>query len=378
MQVLLITQEFPPNILGGVGYHAYQLASSLVEQGHEVHVLTGESDTHVRDESTTPLPAVEVSMISYRRSVAPRVWFARKAAQWLQSFDGLDEFDFIHAHEYIDFDAIPFDGPTLQKLHFNLSEKPVYLSQPAVPRPLDDLAFTVADATIWRAERRLERRAIRSADIVVANSELTKGLALERHDLETVHMSVIYNGVDVERFTPNEDEATTELLFVGGDQQRKGIDELIEAVRVLAPSTDVHVTVAGTAKALDTEELEANLPINFVGRVDHDELVTLYRRAGGLVHPALYEPFGNVILEALSCATPVVTSDPSRCGAAELLDEQVGVMVDPSDPIALAEAMHAVVEKPGCFDAARCRAIAEQYTWHRVAGETIDLVRSTT
>ncbi len=376
MNVLLITQEFPPNVLGGVGYHAYHLADALVDAGHDVHVLTGESAQHSQDASPPPLSNVEVSTISYRRTVAPRLWFARKAISWLESSTELETIDLIHSHEYIDFDAIPFDGVTVQKVHYNLTEKPANLPRIGLPRPFDDLAFSVANATIWRAERRLERQAIRSADLTIANSELTKRTCLEHDGVELSDIRVIYNGVDAERFSPgDESDTTTKLLFVGGDQERKGIDTVLDALRGLAPSSDVTLTVAGSIDALDTAELEATLPIDFVGQVGHDELVELYREATGLVHPAQYEPFGNVILEAWACGTPVVISTPSQCGAAELLEQGTGCSVDPEEPMAVAEAMHELVTTPDKFDPMACRRIGTRHTWDRVAAATITLAR---
>lgn len=376
MKILLVSQEFPPNVIGGVGYHAYHLAEALTDRGHAVHVLTGASAGHVADDSLSALPGVSVSTIEYRRRVAPRLWFARRARRWLASWDRLDEFDVVHAHEYLDFDRLEFGGTAIQKVHFNLTEKPRYLSLDGVPRPIERAAFAVGRATIWRAERRLERRAIESADVAIANSRLTRSLCLHRHGVDGRAIEVVYNGVDVDQFTPTATEANDPLLFVGGDSIRKGFGVLLDALRQLDPTSDVTVIVVGAVDRVDATTLASTLPVEFLGRVSQAELAALYQRSAALVHPALYEPFGNVVLEALACGTPVVVSDADHCGAAELLDDDTGLVVDPSDREQLAEAMGSVAAAPDQFSPDACRALAERHTWDRVAERTIAIART--
>lgn len=377
MQILMVTQEFPPHVIGGVGYHAYHLADALVDAGHDVHVLTGTSERHTAEDSLPPVAGVTVSTLEYRRAIAPRLWFARRARRWLASWDRLGTFDLLHAHEYLDFSRLGFGGTTIQKVHFNLTEKPKYLSLDGAPWPVERAAFGLAGATIWRAERRLERRAVGTADAVIANSRLTRAICADRHSVPPADIDVVYNGVDGTQFAPADVPACGNgLLFVGGDSERKGFGRLLAAVRRLDAEDDViPVTVAGEVAA-DRERLAATLPVEFVGRVDQARLLALYRDAAALIHPAVFEPFGNVVLEALACGTPVVVSDREHCGAAELVDDQVGLVIDPDDPRALGEAMRAVVE-PDRFDAAACRAVAEEHPWDRVAERTVEIARST-
>lgn len=377
MKILLVTQEFPPDVLGGVGYHAYHLADALVDQGHTVHVLTGESAGHRSDDSLPGLPEVTFTTLAYRRTFAPRLWFARRAHRWLRSWDRLSEYDLVHAHEYLDFDRFEFEGRTLQKVHFNLTEKPTYLSLPRVPWPVDRIACTLANATIWRAERRLERRALQTADCAVANSRLTRTICYDRHGLGDRNIDVVYNGVDVDRFGPSPAASDDDyLLYVGGDQERKGFSALMGAVRRLGSQAGFEIRIVGSTPSVDTQHLESELPVEFLGRVPRRRLPALYQHAAGLVHPAVYEPFGNVVLEALACGTPVVVSDPSRCGAAELIDGETGIVTDPENHDETAEAMRTVIHSPDRFPAEGCRSLAARHTWGHVADRTIDIARA--
>lgn len=377
MRILLITQEFPPNVIGGVGYHAYHLAAALTDQGHTVHVLTGTSARHATDNSVKPLDGVSISTIEYRRQPTPRLWFARRARRWLNEWDRLSSFDAIHAHEYLDFDRLAFDGTTIQKIHFNLTEKPTYLTLDFGPDLLERAAFTLANTTIWRAERRLERRALASADVTIANSRLTRSICADRHAIEPVDIEVVYNGVDADQFSPPTDSTDRDaLLFVGGDSERKGFSRLLDTIRRCNSSDMPTVQVVGETDRVDTRQLEETLPIKFLGRVSQRQLRTLYQNATALVHPALYEPFGNVVLEALACGTPVVVADPNHCGAAELIDDATGIVVDPASTDQLVEAVQSVRASTGQFSPTACRALAARHTWSRVADRTVDAVQS--
>jgi glycosyltransferase involved in cell wall biosynthesis len=104
----------------------------------------------------------------------------------------------------------------------------------------------------------------------------------------------------------------------------------------------------------------------WLGRVADEELARLYRGARCLVYPSLYEGFGIPVLEAMACGTPVVTSTG---GATEEVAGGAAVLVDPHDPVVLANGIEEAVARR---DELRTRGFerAAQFTWERVAAET--------
>lgn len=143
--------------------------------------------------------------------------------------------------------------------------------------------------------------------------------------------------IDQDRFRPaRRDEAKKALglegrfavLFVGRLIEVKGMDLLIEAARQLKEITFVFAgdgPLSGEIK----KAAEANPNIVFKGKVTNSMLPDYYSAADILCVPSRNEEgFGRVIIESLSCGTPVVAS--KRGGITEALDSSVGVLVEPT------------------------------------------------
>ena len=132
------------------------------------------------------------------------------------------------------------------------------------------------------------------------------------------------------------------LLYVGALQDIKGVDVLVRALPKLeAAGVDVDLRIAGTGPFEQklrrlADDLGVADRITWLGYVDHAELPAEYDRADAFVYPGrLDEPFGRVLLEALSSGTPVVASD---VGSTDYIVGDAGVRFASEDPASLAEA----------------------------------------
>jgi glycosyltransferase involved in cell wall biosynthesis len=102
------------------------------------------------------------------------------------------------------------------------------------------------------------------------------------------------------------------------------------------------------------------------GFIAQEDLPALYRQAGMLVYPSLYEGFGLPPLEAMACGTPVVASNTSS------LPEAVGeaaLTVDPTHAEEIAAAMARLLDEPSLRQGLRQAGIerAREFTWRRTA-----------
>jgi glycosyltransferase involved in cell wall biosynthesis len=142
---------------------------------------------------------------------------------------------------------------------------------------------------------------------------------------------------------------------------------VLRAVALARERLPIRLVVGGaTRPAVDVEA-------EYTGWVSDEELVRLYRGAAAYLDASLFEGFGYQALEAMACGTPFVgsnaTSIPEVVGDA-------GLLADPRDPAALAEALVRVLEEPVLAGELRRRGLerAQQFTWDRTAAEFEQLV----
>ncbi|VYU15906.1 glycosyltransferase family 4 protein [Metakosakonia massiliensis] len=222
---------------------------------------------------------------------------------------------------------------------------------------------------------------------VICNSKMVRDDIARRFALADDKLTVIYNGVDTDHFSPgvrtlSQREAwgipadAPVLAYVGSGFSRKGV---ATALRAIVPHSAVWLLVAGRDKhARKFEKLAQSLGVaarvRFLGPVA--DVRQVYGTADALILPTLYDPFPNVCVEALACGLPLLTSH--GCGAAEWIDEGVnGWVRDALDVDGYREALHHWLagRVQGVDYAAAARATAEPYTLERMAGELQALYR---
>jgi len=202
---------------------------------------------------------------------------------------------------------------------------------------------------------RIARRAVR----VVTVSAFS---AAELREMLGVEAVVVPGGVDHERFVPGEPRAERPyVLTVASRTARKNLGALAQTAQRLAAEGVELVSAGGGRPQFRGEQ---DVPVRELGHVADDELPALYAGAQAFVLPSLYEGFGLPCLEAMACGTPVVTSDrtalPETCGNAALL-------VDPTDPTAIADAVLAAIGDAGMRERGIARAAG--FSWERTARE---------
>lgn len=206
-----------------------------------------------------------------------------------------------------------------------------------------------------------------ASHILVASSFTRDSLVENGIPLQSI--SVIPYGVDLERFRPAERVASPDprlhLLFVGRINQRKGIKYLLQALRLLPPGL-VRLTICG--RVVDGLELFEPFveQVQIRPSVSEAELLAAYQQADLFVFPSVAEGFGQVLLEALACGLPVLST--THTAAPDLISSGVeGFVVEPGRPDLLAEHITwAAGHRPELERMrAAARARAEHFTWPR-------------
>ncbi|MFC7076787.1 glycosyltransferase family 4 protein [Haloarcula halophila] len=343
MRILVLTREFPPHVVGGMAYHLGYLYSEMAQRGHEVTVLAGVCEQAREAAGDLVDDAISVQPVRYGSFHGHHLRYPLALWRRLRSVD-LSRFDVAIAHTQLPYD-LPL--PTITKYHdCPRAERPFF-------RREFSLSVKLADSLLDPTRRVVERRSLTRTDHAIFNSERCRQAWADHYTFETPS-TVIHNGVDRSMFYPRNPQRDDQYVLFVGDSERKGLS----AVRSYARIGSLPVVLVG-----DTEVPEPN--VETLGRVSQERLASLYSDAVATIHPAKFEAFGNVVLESLSCGTPVVTT--ADCGASELLTPATGVVTDD---------VAAGVETARDLDSEACVALASDHTWKRVATETLERTRS--
>ena len=159
------------------------------------------------------------------------------------------------------------------------------------------------------------------------------------------------NSVDVEVFHPRGEKEDNLILYLGRIVPEKGLHVLIESLRFLKKS--VHLVIVGPLgsheyyqdilKYIETENQKAKHKIEYLGNIPQAEVIKLYQKASVFVLPSFWEAFPVVILEALSCETPVVAT-PVGSVPEVVRNYENGILVPVNNPPKLAEAIEHLID----------------------------------
>ena len=174
--------------------------------------------------------------------------------------------------------------------------------------------------------QQVERELFASASCIVAFSPHERNAMLRLYDADVSRIKLVQPGVDLSVFRPLDHLKARQrlglngekvLLYVGRVEPLKGVELLLRTATELQTYKEVRVLVVGGDPANDQEihrlrelarELNLGETVDFVGRVDQQELPIYYNAADVCVVPSYYESFGLAALEAMACGTPVVAS----------------------------------------------------------------------
>ena len=349
LRIGFLTSEYPTaSYNGGIGSYVCQMAHTLAELGHSVHVLL----CAPLPESLTwdgPVPVHTIGMpeaVSYlRRPLGKRLGMtlAIRLAEVAKRY-GLE---LLEAPEYLGLTAFlslvkPPSLRVIVRLH-TCSSICRFLNQYRPTALRARLNDSVQD---W-----LERRAIQTADSVTAISNATVDLTSKILKLRREHFFVTANPVNDLYFSPSMDgsfSAEPLVLFAGRLEWRKGPDVLISALpKILEHHPSARFCLAGgdTTSGPNGTSMhcylssrvpeQARARVEFAGFLRPEELLRRYHESTICAFPSRWEGFGLVAAEAMACGKPVIVSDTP--GFREIIVDRVtGIFARSEDPQDLA------------------------------------------
>jgi len=339
--VCLVSQEYPPGQVGGIGTQTRVKALGLAARGHDVTVLTAGPS------SGPELVARDDHGVAVYELRTPGGAFAvyRTETFWLgyswAVLGALRELAERRPFDLIDFPDYAAEGFAFQvdrreedpaavvvHLHGSLS---MFAEQIGWPEPHESL---------YRVGTFMEDRSIESADALIAASRSIAELAARRYETALEQIEVVDGAVDTDRFCPPPEPRASDgcvtLLFVGDVEASKGVQTVLDAFIGLAQGhRDLSLVIAGAAEPATVDAMSAQARaagagerVSIRGFVEHDELPELYRSADLFAAPSDYEGgLGMVYLEAMACGLPVIAL--AAGGAAEAIEQgKTGILLE--------------------------------------------------
>jgi len=381
----MVSWEYPPVVVGGLGRHVHHLAVALAEAGHEVVVLSRRPTG--TDPSTHPSTdeVVEGVRVIAAAQDPHEFDFGRDMMAWTLAMGhsmvraGLAikgrrnrpwRPDVVHAHDWlVAHPAIAlaeyFDVPLVSTIHATEAGRHSGWVSGAISRQV----------------HAIESWLVHESDSLITCSASMSDEITELFGPGLVEIRVIRNGIDVARWPFAERRprgGPAHLVYLGRLEYEKGVHDLIAALpRIRRTHPGTTLTIAGTGTQQDwlTEQARKHKvlkAISFVGHLDHEQLVELLHAADAVVLPSHYEPFGIVALEAAATGVPLVTSAVGGLGEA-VIDGVTGVSFPPRDIAGLAASVRRVLDDPEGAQrmalAARER-LTSDFDWQSVADET--------
>ena len=315
---MIISTPFPPE--EGIGFHVYNLSKKLIEKGNKVTVITRGS-LSVEKDTFEDINIIRIPFVPlYPFHVHIHEFWVNRTFKNIEN-----RFDLVHIHTPL-APVVKTKLPIIGTIHTS------------VVGDAKHLEILNKDTLKWKlnvkvSSRYLIQKLIDKAECITTVSSAVKDELIEFY--KNSDPLVIYNGVNENVFLPKEvKNKDPYILYVARLDYRKGVLDLIEAVKLIK-KFDIKIVVAGEGPLKNhfQKEIRKNKlnNVNLIGHVSGNKLIELYQNALMFIFPSLYEGLPTVLLEAMSCALPVITTEiPAHKDLIRNMEN--GIFIKPRSP----------------------------------------------
>ena len=277
-----------------------------------------------------------------------------------------NDFDVIHAHDWLTYAA----GIAAKKI----SGKPLVIHVHATS--FDRASDNAIDTRVFA----LEKMGMEAADKIMAVSNLTRNIVINKYGIDPSKVVAVHNAVDFDEFKQMEVKRCVDykiVTFLGRITYQKGPEYFIEAAnKVLQKCDNVRFVMAGNGDLMNRSiRRVAKLGIadkfHFTGFLRGDDVKKMFAYSDVYIMPSVSEPFGISPLEAMKSNVPSIISKQS--GVAEDLDYEI--KTDLWDIDAMADAIYGLLKYPALASMSAKCGVEEvnNLKWENAALKMIDV-----
>jgi len=366
MKIAMIGWEYPPFKVGGLGTHCYGLTHSLADKNVHVDFYMPKTKYKVTSDSAN-LNIIEVGEAEiYPYDLVEDKEIGGKIFDAIHRYNELllsrvkGKYDLIHCHDWLTMEAA-----------VQIKEKM------GIPLVLT-VHSTEYDRSGWLHPNQWfidhERWGMEHADRIIAVSEFTKRVVVEKYGIPESKITVVHNAV----YPIGEGEKQNIVLFLGRLTIQKGPEFFLKAARRVLDFEDAKFVVAGIGDMLprlieQAVTMGISNKVIFTGALTEEEVRHIYKISSVYVMPSVSEPFGITALEAISAGTPTIVS--KSAGVSEVLKNSF--KVDFWDTDEMANKIIAILRYEPLRDSMRqsSKRDVQLFTWDRVAERTLEVYR---
>lgn len=379
MKILMLSWEYPPRVVGGIARVVHDLSHKLVNEGHEVTVVTYRDGNvpYYEDDDGVDVYRVDNFMISSNNFID---WVMQLNFNMIAKVGEIisekGNFDVIHAHDWL----TAYAGKTLKYAYNTPLVSTIHATEAGRNSGIHGDMQRYINDTEWMLT-------YESSEVIV-NSNYMKNELQRLFGLPYEKINVIPNGVNLNLFNDVQKDYDFRrrfamdnekiILFIGRLVYEKGIQTLVSAMpKILANYHDSKLIIAGKGGMLDELKAQVNSlglgnKVYFTGHLASKDVQKMYKCADVSVFPSTYEPFGIVALEAMLSGTPVVVSDIG--GLNEIVDHGInGMKSYAGNANSLADSILSLLFDPKLCDTVTQNAKAKvkaEYNWTKIADNT--------
>ena len=238
----------------------------------------------------------------------------------------------------------------------------------------------------WYSFLKMQKKVAPKINTIITPSKSSKKGIIEEFKCKEKNITVINNGLDASEFAPIDGSQRNPFRLIttaSADVPLKGLDFSLKALKILITDfPEIHLIVIGNIKENGhtqrlIEKLKIKKNVFFKSNITKAEITNLYSSSSVAIVSSLYEGFGYPVIEAMSCAVPLIATDVSSIPE---LTKEFAILVEPKNDQMIADSVKKVLINYHKYKEMAVKGrkhVKENFNWAKITNEYEDIIYKT-